>query len=489
LPSYHYRALTSSGQSDEGTIDAPNEGMAVIRLQVKRLQILEIQEDDSGPVTLYNPAELEPGGPTISASAALREAESELTALLEKKKTIDERVSLKKINQQDFPGLTGQPAQRAQTRVEKVTEEVRSFREKALSGRYRFISSFLVKDHDLLLFTRQFYYMITSGVPIAGAVKVLWENQENQTLKAILKDVYKDISGGTSITRAFSRFTEIFNPTYLAMIQIGEESGKLDTAFKSILSFQEKEFEMKRKVGSSLVYPCFILFMAFVLMIAMVFYFVPVFIKVFESMHLALPLPTKILIFTVKALQRPEVIFLLFNLLILGTVSFVIGSRTAAGSRALDNVKLAIPMLGPTLLQIALARFARNFSMMTSAGVPIIRAFAVIMATTSLSCLKDGIADFAERVREGIAFSQVHLDPRVFPKLFISFLKAGEESGTLPSTMERLAEIYEEDISLRLESIVGLIEPFFLTVVSFVVGYVLIAVFLPLYGVLNNLGG
>jgi type IV pilus assembly protein PilC len=419
----------------------------------------------------------------------LKEAEDELKALLEKKKTIDEKVSLKKIVQQDFPGLSAEPAYKPVSQKEKIAGELKSIREKAIQGRYRFISSFLVKDHDMLLFTRQFYYMITSGVPIAGAIKVLYENQENATLRSILRDIQRDVAAGTSITRAFSRFSEIFNPAYLAMIQIGEESGKLDQAFRSILAFQEKDFEMKRKVGSSLVYPCVILLMAFVLMVAMVFYFVPVFMKIFESMHLALPVPTRILIFTVKALQRPEVIFLLFNLLILGIVAFVVSSRTAAGSRTIDRLKLAVPMVGPTILQIALARFARSFSMMTAAGVPIIRAFSVIMATTDLSCLKDAIGDFAERVREGIAFSNVQLDSRVFPKLFISFLKAGEESGSLPGTMERLAEIYEEDIALRLEAIVGLIEPFFLTVVSFVVGYVLIAVFLPLYGVLNSLGG
>lgn len=350
-----------------------------------------------------------------------------------------------------------------------------------------FLNRFRIKTYDLLISTRQFHQMVTAGLPIVRGMSALWQNQSNPALRAILQNIHDDLHRGMSITAAFSRFPETFSPTYLAMLRVGEATGNLDDALKNIADFLEREHDMKSKITSSLTYPCFVLAIAAILLWVMIFYFVPVFIGVFEQMRVDLPLPTKFLIFFVTTFRRWEVIVPLVVLFISAIVFLIVFSRKPMISLMLDHIKLSIPVIGDTIILIALGQVLNSMAVMLRAGVPMLQTMEIITTSTTLTPLRNALTEMSRNMREGSPVSTAAADARFFSVLFKSFVAAGEESGSLPFMLESLARIYDNHITSRLETLINLMEPVLLTAISFVVGFIMISIFLPLYGVLNTL--
>ena len=546
MPIFNYKVVNQKGNTLKGTCIAPDAEQAALKLRARNFEIIELEEATSTarPVTDSSlsrrttdlsaikeapdakaprppadsrtsrptmdsrftrpPAEPVPAPPSIEPKSTRSTYDSRFSRPATESKisrpSMDSRFSRRTTDLST--GLSGTDTARdavlPREKASRQTSPSGAVRSgvrygpraqpgtKLFADRQALFLKYQISGYDLLICTRQLQQMVSAGLPIVKAMTALEENQSNQALRHVLGEINADVQRGMSLTASFSRFPEVFPPTYLAMIRVGEATGNLDASLKNIAALLERDHEMRTKITASLTYPCFIFGVASILMVVIVFYFVPVFMNVFEQLHLTLPLPTMVLLFLVKAFRRIDVIILLLLLFVLATLLFSVYSKKAAFRMIIDDFKLSIPFIGDTIILITLGRLLNSMAIMLRSGVPLLKTISILISSTNLMPLKNALLEMDRGVKDGAPISSGELDPRFFSVLFRSFVSAGEESGSLPFMLESLARMYDENINSRLDTLVNLMEPVLLTVISFVIGFILISIFLPLYGVLNS---
>ena len=338
-----------------------------------------------------------------------------------------------------------------------------------------------IKITDLAVATRQLATMTTSGLALLRAVTIVADQTENPKLASLLQDVARDVETGSSFSDSLGRHPADIPPIMISMLRAGETGGFLDVALASIATTFEKEAKLRSTIKSAMTYPVVVLIIAMIAVVAMLLFIVPIFKTMFEGLGSSLPLPTQILVDI-----SDQMVWML-------PVGIVIGIAVATWWRAKKNtdavrkvvhpILLRVPIFGPLMGKVAISRFARNLSNMTAAGVPLLRALTIVGQTSGNWVIERTAERVAESVRLGGSMAAPLAEEKMFPAMVVQMIAVGEESGSVDVMLEKVADFYDSEIEATADALTSLIEPVLITFLGVVVGGMVVALYMPIFGI------
>jgi type IV pilus assembly protein PilC len=343
-----------------------------------------------------------------------------------------------------------------------------------------------VKATDLTIMTRQLSTMVSSGMTILRALYVLESQTDSKPLAETIVKIRKDVEAGLPLSDALERHPKVFSPLFVAMTRAGETGGILEDSLIRIADQLEKEDSLRRQIKSAMVYPGVVLTFALTVLIGLVTFLVPVFVGVFETFDGELPAITK---FTVALSDAMKGYWWAF---ILGTAGAVWLFRrwksTHRGRGQWDAFRLRIPMqIGDIVQKVALARWSRTLSALVSAGVPLLAALDITAKTAGNRVIENAMAEVIESVKRGGTIAEPLKDAAVFPGMVSHMVGVGEETGALDAMLSKIADFYEDQVAAAVKSLTSILEPIMLVVVGGIVGFVVIAMYMPLFKVYDSI--
>lgn len=343
-----------------------------------------------------------------------------------------------------------------------------------------------VKPAELTILTRQMSTMVSSGMTILRALYVLEAQTENKVLVETIVKVRKDVEAGLPLSDALERHPKLFSPLFVAMTRAGEAGGVLDVALLRVADQLEKEDSLRRQVKSAMAYPIVVMSFAFVVLIALVAFIVPVFVGVFAQFGGELPLITK---FTVTMSKIVTGYWYALIGIGAGTVfAFRKWKRSAMGRAQWDTFRLRIPMkIGDIVQKIALARWSRTLSALVSAGVPILQALEITGKTAGNHVVEKAMGDIIANVKAGGTIAAPLKNSPVFPGMVCSMVAVGEETGALDTMLSKIADFYEDQVDTAVKQLTSILEPIMIVLVGGIVGFIVIAMYMPLFKVYDQI--
>jgi len=337
-----------------------------------------------------------------------------------------------------------------------------------------------VSRSDIVLFSRQLSIMFKSKVPLVEALGVLSAQTQNPELKEKILELSEDVEGGTSFSGALSRHPQIFSSFYVAMVKAGEVSGTLSESLEYLAEHLEREYHLTAKMRGALMYPFLIIFVVFLVLALMIFFVIPHLSEVLIGTGQELPAVTKAVIGLAAFLRNwGWVIVLGIIVLILAGFRYY---QTKKGKKFFDKIFLKLPVIGPFLKMLYVARFAENLSTLISGGLPIASALQTVGEIVGNTRYKEVIFDTRDKVRKGEPISSVLARaPEVFPPVFIQMTLVGEKTGTLDSTLMNIVNFYKKEIDRTIDNLLSILEPALIVILGVIVAGLMLAILVPLY--------
>jgi MSHA biogenesis protein MshG len=336
-----------------------------------------------------------------------------------------------------------------------------------------------IKSEELVLFTRQLYALTKAGVPIIRALTGLAESANNDQLRTVLQDISDQLVGGSDLASAFRRHPKLFSPIYVSMIHIGESTGNLDDALIRLVGHLEMERETRKRIKSALRYPIMVVSAITIAMVVVTMFVIPSFSSVFNKLGADLPFATLILISVSEFMQNWWHVLLAG--LVVGGIAFRQFISTDEGAVWWDRTKLNIPLIGSIFERIALARFSRSFSMMLTAGVPILNSLSIVAASVGNRFIGNAVSDMGDGVQRGEGLTNTAQRTGLFTPLVLQMMSVGEETGAVDRLLDEVADFYEEEVDYELKQLSDAIEPILLVFLGALVLLLALGVFLPVW--------
>ncbi len=347
-----------------------------------------------------------------------------------------------------------------------------------------------VKPRDLVIATRQLATMVSSGMPLLRTLYVLEDQVENEQLQAAFVDVRKNVEMGQSLSDSLARHPNIFNELYVAVVKAGETGGILEDALRSISNQLEKADSLRRQIRAAMMYPALIGGFAFVVLIALVVFLIPVFEKVIKDISPedpSLPFMTQVSVTASHAITDRW--YLIIGGAVILFMAFRYWKRSETGKIQWDKLKLRIPFrIGDLVHKIALARFSRIFAGLTSGGVPVLEALDITGRTAGNKVIEEAMVHVRDSVKTGSTISKPMRDAtNAFPSMVPQMVEVGEDSGALDQMLEKIAEFYEDEVDASVKSLSSLLEPVMMIFIGGMVGFIVISMYLPLFSIYDKL--
>ncbi len=348
------------------------------------------------------------------------------------------------------------------------------------SGRVSLSFGRKVKPQQFLIFNQQFLTLIRAGLPIVQAIELLMRRQRNAYFAKVLEDVRDRVKSGALLSEAFEA-QDIFPKIYTTTLLAGEKSGNLEEVIGRYISFQRLLLTFRKKLVASLIYPSILVVGVIVLFSMLITWVVPRFAALFQDLGSDLPAITKFVLTFGESAQTwaPGLLVVMVLLAIL----FFRWVKTESGRLRWDRFKLALPLFGPIWLKGQVATFSRMLSTLLSGGLPLVPSLETAAASIGSKSLALGIRDASKSVREGKGLARSLEATGRFPDLSVEMIEVGESTGALSQMLVSVAEFYEEDVQNALSAAMSLIEPVILIVMGFVVGFILVALYLPIFSI------
>ena len=343
-----------------------------------------------------------------------------------------------------------------------------------------------IKMDDLVIFSRQLATMVDAGIPLVGALDALQDQMESKGFKNVIKKVRNDVEGGLSLSEALNKQPNVFSEFFINMVKAGESSGQLDEILDRVAVYMEKTLALIRKVKSSLIYPAVVIFMAITITTFLIVKVVPTFESIFVTIGVELPLPTKILI-TISKILRQWLPLVVVGLVV-GIVALVRVIRTDKGKLVFDTLLLKLPVLGPLLKKVAIARFARTLSTLQKSGVAILTALEIVGKTSGNKVIEAAVFKTKSSIKEGESIAQPLTASRVFPPMVTRMISVGEQTGKLEEMLGKVADFYESEVDTAVSGLTSLIEPLIIAFLGVVVGGIVVSMFLPIVKLVQVVG-
>jgi len=429
MPKFNYVAMDSRGKETKGTLDVGSQNEAISRLKEMGYFPTKVVEADK--------TKDKPDKKTKAAGAA--------DAKGKKKGGFNLNIKI--------PGLSGR-----------------------------------VKPKVLTTFTRQLATLVDAGLPLLRGLRVLERQERNPTLKSIINDLALAIEGGSTFSEGLAQHPKVFNRLFVNMVKAGELGGVLEVVLNRLSEFMEKAQKIRGKVKAAMFYPCAVIFVAVTILTVLMVFVIPKFEAVFKDMLEGQGLPA----FTQFVLSVSRAIAGHFVITLISIVAFFIGLklfiRTRFGRRLYDRLKMNFPVFGPVISKVAISRFTRTLGTLVSSGVPILQALTIVKETSGNVVVADAVSQVHESVKEGETITAPLEASNVFPPMVISMVDVGEQTGALPEMLMKIADTYDDEVDNAVSAMTSLLEPIMIVILAVIVGSIVIALFLPLISLIDNLG-
>jgi len=341
-----------------------------------------------------------------------------------------------------------------------------------------------ISTRDIVIFTRQFATMINSGLPLVQALDILSEQTENKALKDVTRAVVYDVESGHTLADALRKHPKAFTDLYVNMVAAGEAGGILDTILLRLATFMEKNDALVRKVKGAAIYPAVIFSVAAICVVVLLVFVIPVFRSMFADVHMELPLPTRIVIGASDFLKG------FWWALGLGIAGLIYGTRryyaTPAGHLNLDKAMLAMPVLGDVIRKSAVSRFTRTLGTLIASGVSILDGLEITAKTAGNRVIHDAVMESRASIAGGETIAAPLQKSKVFPPMVISMIAVGEQTGGLDEMLSKIADFYDEEVDAATSNLLALMEPVMIVFLGAVVGGMIVAMYLPIFGMIGT---
>jgi len=342
-----------------------------------------------------------------------------------------------------------------------------------------------IRTKDLIMFSEHLSTMLKAGITLNKSLIILAELTENKGFSRVIREVHNQIREGSTLNQALEKHPSVFPGVYVNMVRAGESGGVLDLVLKRVADFLSEIQELKDYLVSSMIYPAILGLTAFASILIMLTVVVPRFAEIFSDMGVEMPMATRIMLTCGNFLQSNW--WLLALLVTGGILLFRYFVSTPRGKDWWDRFKLGVPMIGPILLKVEIARFSKTLGTLLGSGVSILAAMNIVKGVVSNSALKLSLGQVYDDLKQGRMLSASLEKHRVFPSLAVNMLGVGEESGKMPEMLEKVGDMYDRDLKGAIKSFTSLLEPVVILVMGLVIGAMVVSMLLAVF-TLNELG-
>ena len=351
------------------------------------------------------------------------------------------------------------------------------------------VSFFQPKVHtsDVVVFSRQFATMINAGLPLIQCLDILQAQEENKTFRTMLKEIKETVEGGSTLTDALKKFPNAFDSLFVNMVAAGETGGILDTILNRLSEYAEKAMKLKKKVKGAMTYPVVVLVVAVVVVAVILVFVIPVFEKMFADFGGALPAPTQVVV-AVSNFAKGNILYMIGVV-----VAFIIGFKrfyaSEKGRALVDGYLLKVPVFGPLLRKVAVAKFTRTLGTMIGSGVPILDALDIVARTSGNKTVEAAVFKVRSAISEGRTMADPLGESGVFPSMVVQMVAVGESTGALDAMLAKIADYYDDEVDTAVESLTAMIEPFMMVFLGVTIGGLVISMYVPIFKMAGMVGG
>jgi len=344
-----------------------------------------------------------------------------------------------------------------------------------------------VTKKDLVIFTRQFSTMIDAGLPLVQGLNILAEQSTNPTFRGMLKQITKDVEGGSTLAEALKKHPKVFDDLFVNLVAAGEVGGILDTILQRLAVFIEKAEDLKSKIKGALAYPVIVVAIAILVIAVILIFVIPVFQDMFASFGSALPLPTQMVVNMSDFMKSYW--YLIFGAFFALGFAFKNYRNTKGGRKVTDGIFLKLPVFGDLLKKTAVARFTRTLGTMLGSGVPILDSLEIVAKTSGNVVLEEIIYDVRSSIAEGQTIAEPLSENDVFPGMVIQMISVGEATGALDTMLNKVADFYDKEVDAAVDAMTSMLEPLLMLFLGGSIGGLVIAMYLPIFSMAGAVGG
>jgi type IV pilus assembly protein PilC len=377
------------------------------------------------------------------------------------------------------------------TRLTEIADKKKKNKRKGLQTEKRKKTKVLtlggVNTKQLVMFTRQFSVLQDAGLPVLRSLKILEGQMKPGVLKNSLIDVVDDVESGNTLSEAFGKHPKCFDRLYVNMLRAGEAGGALEIILRRLAEFKEKSLSLARRVKGAMVYPCVVVAVAVAILSFIMIVIIPKFEKIFLDFKMKLPYLTEMLMATSRSFVKYWYVIPIVPIALIITLKLIRLNRS--GAYILDKIKLKIPVAGMIIEKTIVARTMRTLGTLISSGVPILEALSIVRETAMNAVFEEMFQRVYESIREGETIANPMRECRLVDDMVVNMIDVGEETGDLDTMLNKIADVYDEEVDVLVESLISLLEPIMIVILGFIVGTIVIALFMPLLELLDGLSG
>ncbi|MEA2016290.1 MAG: type II secretion system F family protein [Actinomycetota bacterium] len=367
--------------------------------------------------------------------------------------------------------------------------EVKEEKKLSLKGGKSISFSFFnrIKTRDLVIFTRQFSTLISSGMSLLKSLVVLERQTANPKFKDIISEIKTDVQSGHTLSESMEKHTKVFNDLFVSLVRAGEAGGVLDSTMNDLADFLEREDEIAATIKNKTAYPKFVLAFAVVISAVMIIFLVPTFKGIYDELGAELPMITQVVMWMGDLFKKFYFYIIVFAVVFGGRYLFRRFVRSDKGKHVMDKVKISLPKFGGIFRKMALGRFSRHFGILLATGVPILNSLEIAKGVSGNIYIDEALEKLKVGIREGENISDPMSEMTIFPGMMVQMIGVGERTGTLDSISSKIADFYEKEVANGIEMIVTILEPMMLLFVALFVGTILISMYLPMFNIYQAL--
>lgn len=343
-----------------------------------------------------------------------------------------------------------------------------------------------VSDKDIALFTRQFATMIDAGLPLVQCLDILSKQADNKAFAAVINEIRQDVEAGSTYADSLKKHPGVFGDLYANMVAAGEMGGILDTILNRLSKYIEKNIKLKRQVKAALFYPSTIVAVAFIVIIVLLVYVIPIFAKMFTDFGGILPMPTQLVIGASNFMRGN--ILIIIGIMVVAIIGARKYYKTQRGRLVVDSMVLKLPVFGMLARKISVATFTRTLGTLISSGVPILDGLDIVAKTSGNKVVEKAIYATRQSVSEGKTLSEPLETSKVFPPMVVQMIAVGETTGALDAMLSKIADFYDEEVDSTVGIMTSLLEPILMIFLGIVIGFIVVAMYLPIFKLAGTIG-
>jgi type IV pilus assembly protein PilC len=367
--------------------------------------------------------------------------------------------------------------------------ETQANKQKSLISSYikiPFLGIGTVKNKDVVLFTRQLATLIDADLPLVRSLIVLRDQLKPCAMKDVIARLAKDVESGSTLSESMSRFPRVFSKLYINMIKAGEVGGVLEVVLERLADFSEKSQRLTARIRSALAYPAFVVLIALSVLVFLITFIVPRFMEIFTEVGTSLPTLTVLLLNLSSFLKNNWYVGI--GVIAILALIYKLLYRSQKTRIFVDSFKLKLPVIGPLVCKISVARFSRTLGTLISSGVPILQALDITRDTAGNEVIAKAVHRVHDSIREGESIAEPLEASGVFPLMVVNMIDVGEETGSLDSMLIKVADTYDEEVDTTIGALTSLLEPLLIVMMGIIIGFIVVAMFLPLITLMTALG-